>query len=333
MSTGPIHPTSDTRVVHEYAELNGRRFHYVRGQPTSGREPKGTVVCVHGWPDMWYGWKNIIPQLLDLDLQVIAIDCMGYGGTECPRDTLSAYSFKTHADAIAELMKQLNILKIILLGHDWGSMVVYRTYNYYPNLVSHIASICIPYAPPVEKFTPLPQLVQLFPSMTYQLALSNPQTANDLQTKESIRNFLKGIIRATDEGGRKFNVANDIVASVGDLPRSRLLSPEDLEFRVEHYHRNGFFGPLNWYKTRKVNFDDEKAIKDPRIRIPMLFIETEKDAVVTKQMVELSKRAIDNLTLRSIKVGHWAMLEKPDEVNGFLKEWFQGVVFARTAKL
>lgn len=42
---------------------------------------KGTVFLVHGFQDLWYGWRHQIPLILNLGLRVVAIDCMGYGGT------------------------------------------------------------------------------------------------------------------------------------------------------------------------------------------------------------------------------------------------------------
>ena len=54
---------------------------YVLGIPKG--EPRGTVFLVHGFQDLWYGWRHQIPALLMLGLRVVAIDCLGYGGTVC----------------------------------------------------------------------------------------------------------------------------------------------------------------------------------------------------------------------------------------------------------
>lgn len=44
-------------------------------------ESKGTVVLVHGFPDISLAWRYQVPMLLDLGMRCIAIDCMGYGET------------------------------------------------------------------------------------------------------------------------------------------------------------------------------------------------------------------------------------------------------------
>jgi soluble epoxide hydrolase/lipid-phosphate phosphatase len=43
--------------------------------------PRGTIVLIHGFPDMSLGWRYQIPYLVDLGYRTIALDCMGYGKT------------------------------------------------------------------------------------------------------------------------------------------------------------------------------------------------------------------------------------------------------------
>jgi pimeloyl-ACP methyl ester carboxylesterase len=43
--------------------------------------PKGTIVLIHGFPDISLGWRYQIPYLVELGYRTIALDCMGYGKT------------------------------------------------------------------------------------------------------------------------------------------------------------------------------------------------------------------------------------------------------------
>lgn len=46
MSLKPIDPVSDPRITHEYATLNGTRYHYLYGVPKSGKWQKTIfLVC------------------------------------------------------------------------------------------------------------------------------------------------------------------------------------------------------------------------------------------------------------------------------------------------
>ena len=106
-------------------------------------------------------------------------------------------------------------------------MVVYRMYNHHPTRISHLVTICAPYTPPMPSYLPIEQIVKILPNFTYQIALCDPQTEQDLQTKDAVRSFLKGVIRLPNEkSGSKFNVPKDIVKSLGDMPPSKIMSEE-----------------------------------------------------------------------------------------------------------
>ena len=40
-------------------------------------------------------------------------------------------------------------------------------------------------------------------------------------------------------------------------------------------------------------------------------------------------RSIPRLTRRQVDTSHWALWEKPEEVNGIIKNWLEGVVFGK----
>ena len=42
---------------------------------------KGTVVLIHGFPDISLAWRYQIPMLTEMGLRCIALDCMGYSDT------------------------------------------------------------------------------------------------------------------------------------------------------------------------------------------------------------------------------------------------------------
>lgn len=92
---------------------------------------------------------------------------------------------------------------------------------------------------------------------------------------------------------------------------------------------------VNWYRTRKVNFDEERAIRGRRIEIPVLFIQALKDQALPPHLGKSMAKHVPNLTLKRVNAAHWALWEKPEEVNGILAAWLKDVVFAegRTGKL
>ena len=59
------------------------------------------------------------------------------------------------------------------------------------------------------------------------------------------------------------------------------------------------------------------------ISIPTLFIQATDDAVLTPEMSKGMERFLPNLTRAEVKANHWAMLQKPHEVNSILKKWLE----------
>jgi pimeloyl-ACP methyl ester carboxylesterase len=80
------------------------------------------VVLLHGWPETWYEWRHIIPQLIDNNYTVIAPDMRGFGDSEKPQ---IGYDTKTVAEDIYQLVKKLGNSKIYIVAHDWGGPVAY----------------------------------------------------------------------------------------------------------------------------------------------------------------------------------------------------------------
>lgn len=92
---------------------------------------------------------------------------------------------------------------------------------------------------------------------------------------------------------------------------------------VQEYSHSGFRGPLNYYKTGKVNFDDEFAafpLKHQRvIHTPSWMILAKNDIYLLPSMAEGMKAAVPNVKFATVEAGHFCMTEKAEEVNALLK--------------
>ena len=95
------------------AEVNGQIAHYLR----AGTGP--TVVLVHGYPESSKTWKKVIPELAR-KFTVIAPDTRGVGSSSLASD----FSIEDTADDVYELVKELGLRKVSLVGQDFGVQVV-----------------------------------------------------------------------------------------------------------------------------------------------------------------------------------------------------------------
>ncbi|KAH0603489.1 uncharacterized protein H6S33_007811 [Morchella sextelata] len=336
MRLNPIDPYDDPRVTHEFATLNGRNYHYVQGLPQG--TPKGTIVCIHGFPDFWYGWKNIIPYLLQKGFRVVVPDMIGYGKTDMPRvppSSISAYSWKSTASDMYALTEHLKLSNVILLGHDWGAFVSYRIHLYHPQRFTHIITVCGFFLPIMPVFFPLDVMVQKYPSLTYQIAFSDPQTDKDLENEDNRRKFIKFLYRNSKDAKPvgKLQVEKDLISGIGeDNTLSALFTEKDLEVYMDAFSR-GFHGPLNWYKIREVNHEDEQKLEVTRIECPTLIIRAMKDMAIRPEMMDGQDKLITDLTVRDVEASHWALLEAPEELYKHIDEWLSNVVLGGKLKL
>jgi pimeloyl-ACP methyl ester carboxylesterase len=104
-------------VTHHRAEVNGIRLYY---RKAGGGEP---VVLLHGFPETSYAWRKIMPELAEY-FTVIAPDLRGCGDSDRPSE---GYDKQTVAEDVHQLVRQLKLDSINLVGHDVGMMVAYAT--------------------------------------------------------------------------------------------------------------------------------------------------------------------------------------------------------------
>lgn len=95
-------------------------------------------------PDLGMGWRNQVPYLLSLNLQVVVPDMLGYGQTDAP-DSHEEYTMKKMTAHMAQIIKQVTDQPIILGGHDWGALFVWyatqplsRIYFMSPSLLASV---------------------------------------------------------------------------------------------------------------------------------------------------------------------------------------------------
>lgn len=90
---------------------------------------------------------------------------------------------------------------------------------------------------------------------------------------------------------------------------------------------------MNWYRTRRSNYEDDLALLDKKvISIPTLFIQATYDSVLKPEMSRNMEALLPKLTRAEVKATHWALTQKPDEVNAIIREWLenQGLVATKS---
>ena len=121
-------PTDALALTHHTARVNGIRLHYVRAG--SG----GPVVLLHGWPQTWREWRRVVPGLASR-YTVIAPDLRGFGDSDKPS---GGYDKRTVAEDVFQLVQQLALGPVDLVGHDIGMMAAYAYAAAHPGEVRRL---------------------------------------------------------------------------------------------------------------------------------------------------------------------------------------------------
>jgi pimeloyl-ACP methyl ester carboxylesterase len=101
-------------VSHRTVRARGLDFHVA--EAGSGDD---AVLCLHGWPQHWYEWRQLMPALADRH-RVLALDLRGFGWSEAPPD---GYEKENLASDVLAVLDELGLERVKLVGHDWGGWI------------------------------------------------------------------------------------------------------------------------------------------------------------------------------------------------------------------
>lgn len=331
MDTSKLKP-NDPRVKYETTQVRGKTYSYILGEPQGTKVD--TIFLIHGWPDMAFGWRCQIPYLMSLGFQVVAPNMVGYAGTDAPED-IKEYSFESVCADIVALAREFVGEKgqIVLGGHDWGGAIVWRVAYYYPELIKAVFSVCTPLNPINTKKVRLENIIAAggLPNFKYQLQLGGPDVQARIQGKDMLRKFLLALFGARGPGGETgFTTSEGVLFDNLDKLRPPLLLDErELEHYVEQYSLHGppeMRGPLNWYRTREINSEQEaeyakKTERPMKYEMPALFISASRDSALPPAMAKGMGAFYTNLTQTEVNASHWALVEAGHEVNRHIAQW------------
>lgn len=114
--------------THGTVQVAAARLHYVVGGTGS------PVVLVHGFPETWATWRQIMPALAR-EHRVLAVDVRGAG---CSSLEPAGYDKATLADDLHQLTLVLGMPRVSVVGHDMGGMTAYAWARRYRDQVERL---------------------------------------------------------------------------------------------------------------------------------------------------------------------------------------------------
>jgi pimeloyl-ACP methyl ester carboxylesterase len=118
-----------------FVDVDGIRVHYQE----AGERNAPALVLIHGFASSTLVWSKVFLPLAEAGFRVIAIDMLGYGYSEKPRN--GQYTIAGQAKLLIGLLDRLGIKRAALVGSSYGGAVAATCALDYPRRVDRLILI------------------------------------------------------------------------------------------------------------------------------------------------------------------------------------------------
>ncbi|KAH7329392.1 Alpha/Beta hydrolase protein [Stachybotrys elegans] len=297
----------------------------------AAQDSKPTLLLFHGWPDTSRLWAGFINQfLIPNGYGVIAVDCLGFGGSSKPTDPVHYSWQKMAADAL-HILDTEEILQVVSVGHDWGSAVASRFYNFHPSRVSGLVNVNVRYMPPITNFdldTMNKRTKEAFgysPNIYWSFMVAEDSADimdNHLESLYSVmfgspETYLETL--CAPDGLRNF-LTQDCTQ-----PTMPYATAEHKADFIDRVGKDGVASTLCHYTalTTGVQTRSDSLLDQKPVDVPVLFWGGERDYICKPALVQsvIATGCLPNIKVVTRDGGHWALLEKPAEFGQDVLEW------------
>ncbi|OBT68277.1 hypothetical protein VE03_02374 [Pseudogymnoascus sp. 23342-1-I1] len=327
----PPLPLSAFATPHTFNPPSGTLTAYHLFTPPTPTPIHGTILLLHGFPDLPAGYRHQIPPLLALGLRVLLPALPGYSPSAAPT-SLTPYTLRSISRDLAALAAHLgcDASGIYVLAHDWGGALAWRLALWEPQLVKGLVVVCTPFDSPKPgaPFVPTEDLVSgPLPQFAYQLTLASGEVERRVRSVEEVRGFLNAVYGGRSREGKfGFDATGGVdwgVILSGGLARTTLMSEAELEYYARTFAAGGGMrGALNWYRTRRLNWEDDREIKwEGKVKVPTLFVRASRDMALPVWMSKGMGRHFEDLRTVEVDGTHWVLVQKAEECNKHIGEF------------
>jgi len=276
------------RWSHAYLRSNGVKIHYV----FAGQKGKPLMLMLHGFPEDWYSWRYLIPQF-SKDYFVVAVDMPGFGLSEKPTN-FNSYTLNAITEDVAGVIKNLQYLNCILVGHDWGAIISWSIVSMYPKLVKQLIILNTPH-------------IKTMTNMDYE------QMLRSWYTYFFQFPFLPELFLSYNK--------YSWIRSLYDDANPNNVTTEDINYIVNTFaNRTQKTAVLNYYRNL-YSIDLLRFFNGEKLLMPVLIIWGENDRFLKSYLLKGSEQIIDNLTINKVNASHWVHQDQPEQVVAHMKEF------------
>ena len=268
------------------------------------------VLLLHGFPSNIYFWNDIKDELIK-KFRVTVVEQRGYPLSSIKNPIISDFNIENLSSDIEKLINKLKLTNnLVIVGHDWGSIVAWSVASRGNVGIKKLISICggteFPSSSVYDNltFNKRPHYISSF---------QNPEQSNILLSK-NLDLFFRSAYRVTPQIDYKnFDLSLNSLFTTYNLQSK--LHKIDIESLVRHF-KNGMQQSISWYSN--IDFNVELSSQWRReLDIETIFLFGENDAAVklNEKMSIRLKLSGTKVTVKEVKnADHWLPLTHKESV-------------------
>ena len=268
------------------------------------------VLFLHGFPSNMYFWNDLKNELKD-KLRVTVVEQRGYPLSSIEDSIVSDFNIENLSLDIEKLINKIQLTnKLVIVGHDWGSIVAWAVASRGQVEIDKLVLIC--------GGTEFPS-TSVYDNLVFETgqhyisSFQNFEEADKLLTK-NLDLFFRSAYRVTPK----------IDYGLLDLSLKSLFTTHnyankihniDIDSLVNHF-QNGLKQSISWYSNIDLNLEISKQWRRT-IDTEVTFLFGENDAAVklNDKMINRLKISGSNVAVKEVKnADHWLPLTHKESV-------------------
>ena len=341
--------------------VNGLRMHVLEAGDAAGP----ALLLLHGFPELAFSWRKIMPALAQAGFHVIAPDQRGYGkttGWDGRYDgDLAQYRMLNLVRDAASLLENLDLENAHVVGHDFGSAVAAYFALTRPQSVRSCVLMSAPFGgvPIGGRAGSVHGDLANLGRKHYQWYYSTREADENMRRcPQGVLAFLRAYYHhksADWPGNKPFRLEAWTASELAKMPTYYImeldkgmaetvapyspskapawLTDEELAVYAEAFERTGFQGGLNWYRcmtNSRYAAELSAAVAGRTIDMPAMFVAGASDWGIYQKPGELERMQGTSCTdFRGVRLvdgaGHWVQQEQPERTTELLLDFYGGV--------
>ena len=268
------------------------------------------VLLLHGFPSNMFFWNKIKNDLLN-NYRVTVVEQRGYPLSVVKNANITDFNIEFLSKDVEYLIDELNLNRdLIIVGHDWGSIVGWAIASRgYVDIHKMISISGGTEFPPSDVYKKL----KFKKGNHYITSFQDPNISNNTIAK-NLDLFFRSAYRVTPnlESELLDLSLNNLFTSYNSPTMVHNINIEELAI---HFN-NGLFQPIAWYSNIDLNISlASKWRKSVNTRVSFLFGENDAAVNLNNKMKERLQSSGTDITIEEIpNADHWLPLTHKERV-------------------